>query len=332
MIGNRATAGSLRLDRPEISRLAWVFVFSLALHLLCLGTYEIGKKAGWWQAVHWPAWLQKIQQLTKKPLSPAKLVQQLQDPPLVFVNVNPLAATAEAPKNAKYYSSHNAQAANPDADQSTDVPKIAGLQDLIAKTDDTQRAPFDKLQPDFKALQQQREAEAVRVKPSQPLGDLTMAKPQIMEHPDTGEAEQPRPRTIKEALQRLHRDQLVGEKMKQAGGVNRRLEIGAFDTKATPFGAYDAALIEAVQSRWYDLLDQISFDGYRRGKVVVEFRLYYDGRVTEMKVLDNTVGQMLGLLCEKAVLDPAPYDKWPKDMRLEVDRDYRELHWTFFYN
>ena len=296
---------------------------------LCFGTYEAGKKFHFWQSVHLPAWLQKMTRLASVP---KELPKPPQEVPLVFVDVNPRQATTEAPRDAKYYSSRNSQAANPDADKDGNIPKISGNQTQIPKTEDTERSPYDKLQPDFSRLAREQEAE--QAKPTSPAapGDIAMARPDARLRPDDGTADQTRPRTIKEALMRQHRSQLVGEKMKQEGGVRQRLEMTSVDAKATPFGQYDAEFIEAVQSRWYDLLDNMSYDGYRRGKVVVQFHLNYSGQITDMKVLDNSVGEMLGLLCQKAVLDPAPYDKWPREMRLMVDKDYREIQFTFFYN
>ena len=76
----------------------------------------------------------------------------------------------------------------------------------------------------------------------------------------------------------------------------------------------------------------MSYDGYRRGKVELQFLLNYDGRITEMKVLENTVTETLSLLCQKAVLDPAPFDKWPREMRLMVGEDFRRITFTFYYN
>ena len=329
MIAGRVHEGSLRLDQRALTRLAWAFGISLAIHLLCFGTYELGKEFHVWQALRVPAWLQKIKLFPTAAQAKAKPPVPV-DVPLVFVDVNPAAATAEAPKNAKYYSNRNSQAANPEAAKDTDDPNITGNQTQIAKAEDVHRSPFDKLQPAFPARDQARE-EARPASPTPP-GDLAMAKPDTRLRPDAGAAEEERPRTIREALARLHRDQLVGEKMKQEGGTSRvRLDPG-FDVRAPPFGAYDAAFIEAVQSRWYDLLDNMSYDGYRRGRVMVEFHLNYDGRITEMKVLDNNVGEMLGLLCQKAILDPAPFDTWPREMRLMVDKDYREITFTFYYN
>ena len=245
----------------------------------------------------------------------------------MFVDVNPAVSVAEPPKNPKFYSSRNSVAANPDADRETDMPKITGTQNEIAKTEDVQRSKFDKLQPVF--TPHDNAAEQPKPKSPAPVGDLVMAKPDPNLRQDNGSAES-RPRTIGEALSR-HRDQLVGQKSKQDGGVhNSRIEA-SFDAKATPFGAYDAAFIEAVQQRWFDLLDNMSYDGYRRGKVVVQFHLNFNGQIGDMKIIDENVGSALSLMCQKAIYDPSPYEKWPREMRLMVDKDYREIQFTFYY-
>jgi hypothetical protein len=325
----RAQATSLRPGQLEMTRLAWALAISLAIHLFCFGGYEVGKKLNLWQALHLPAWLQKTKMLAAKVQEQKELKPE--EVPLVYVDVSPRQATVEPPKNAKFYSNKNSQAANPDADKDTDLAKIEGKQTQVVKTEDTPRSPYDKLQPVFPA---KRDAppEPPKPKPASSMGDLAMFKPDPNLRPDEGKAEEQRPRTIREALMRQHRDTLVGDKMKQDGGVKHRLDISSLDAKATPFGDYDARFIEIIQSRWYDLLDNQSYDGYRNGKVSLQFRLYYDGRITDMKVLDEDVGLGLSLLCQKAVLDPAPFDKWEREMRLMVDKPYRELKFTFFYN
>ena len=126
-------------------------------------------------------------------------------------------------------------------------------------------------------------------------------------------------------------NRIPGEKMKQEGGVRRRLEFAALDAKASPFGSYDAALIEAISQRWYSLLDERDYASDSRGKVVLQFRLHYDGRITDMNVDQNTAGEMLGLICQKAVLDPAPFAPWPSEMRRLIG-DIRSIQFTFFYN
>jgi hypothetical protein len=118
--------------------------------------------------------------------------------------------------------------------------------------------------------------------------------------------------------------------MKQEGGVSRRHEMASLDTKATPFGAYDAALVEAISQRWFTLLDQREYASDSRGKVVLQFRLHYDGRITDMNVSECTAGEVLGLICQKAVLDPAPFAAWPSDMRRTLG-NVRNIQFTFYY-
>ena len=140
--------GSLRTEQAEVSRLAWAFAISLALHLLLYGTYHTGKKYHLWQNLHFPAWVHPpkfLAELLKPKLNPPPLRRQ--ETPLLFVNVNPAVATPEPPKNAKYYSDKNSLAANPNADKITDTPKIDGKHPEIVKTEDVPRQKFTPLQP-----------------------------------------------------------------------------------------------------------------------------------------------------------------------------------------
>jgi outer membrane biosynthesis protein TonB len=327
--------GSLRPEQAEVSRLAWAFALSLAFHLAVYGSYYTGNKFHLWQHLHWPTWLQPpkvIAELLKKKENPPPLARP--DIPLMFVNVSPAQASAEPPKDAKYYSDKNSRAANPEAEKATEIPKIAGTQTEVPKTEDVPREKFTPLQPARPAQPAQEAQPEIKPKPAYTPGDLTMAKPSPMPRPTEGEAQEAkpeRPRTIKEALARLQDSRLPGQKMKQEGGVSRRQELASLDTKATPFGAYDAALVEAVSQRWFTLLDEREYASDSRGKVVLQFRLHYDGRVTDVNVAESTVGEMLGLLCQKAVLDPAPFGTWPSDMRRMLGNT-RNIQFTFYYN
>jgi hypothetical protein len=343
---------SLRPDRSESSRLAWAFAISLALHLLVWCSYQGGKKLGVWERMHLPAWAKAITRVLEK-VPKREELKPLTDhePPLVFVDVSPHQATPEAPRKTAYYSDKNSQAANPDADKDTGVPKIDGTQIQVVRTENVQRSKAFPLQPapliqPVEPVQESRPkptlapevqpvepAEESRPKPTLAPGDLTVGKPDEIPRKDEGQGKEARPRTIVEALARQQqRTGLAGEKMKQEGGVKRRALTSSLDVKATPFGAYDAAIIAAVQNRWYYLLDSRDFARDRTGKVVLEFRLNYDGRITDMKVAENTVDELLCLLCQKAILDPAPFARWPSDMRRLVGADYREVRFAFFYN
>ena len=347
---------SLRPDRFERSRLAWALIISLALHLLVWCSYEGGRKLGVWERVRLPAWAKTITRLLENIPKAEELKPSTdREPPLMFVDVSPHQATPEAPAKSAYYSDKNSQAANPDADKDTGVPRIDGTQIQVVKTEDVAKSKAFPLQPapliqpvepleeakpkptPAPEVQPVKPVEESRPKPTQPKlapGDLTVGKPdEVPRKDDDQQAKESRPRTIQEALARQQqRTGLAGQKMKQEGGVKRRALVSSLDVRATPFGAYDAEVIAAVQNRWYYLLDSRDFARDRTGKVVLEFRLNYDGRITEMKVAENSVDELLCLLCQKAILDPAPYARWPSDMRRLVGADYREVRFTFFYN
>jgi outer membrane biosynthesis protein TonB len=242
-------------------------------------------------------------------------VPQNNEAQLTFVEVAQPAT--EAPQNTKYYSSQNSRAAGP-TKGNKDVPQLNGKQIEVVKTENVPRPDFNKLQPSPPAPQQ-------KLQPATRPGDLTLGKPE-----NSRQQEQPRPRTVSKALaQQAH--QLPGQQMKQEGGTRRAALMSSLDVKATPFGDYDSKFIEAVTQRWYDLLDSRQFAMDRSGKVTLRFHLNYDGSIVDMKVLENTVGDVLDYVCQKAVTDPAPFAPWPADMRRIIGENYREITFTFYY-
>jgi len=185
----------------------------------------------------------------------------------------------------------------------------------VPKTEDAPRTDFNKLQPASPAQPETQPQLAMDA------GDLTLGRPQ--------EQTQPRPRTLRQALAQQHK--LPGMQMRQDGGVHRQALVPSLDVKGTEFGAYDAAIVEAVSQRWYDLLDQHNFAMDRTGKVTLRFRLNYDGTVTSLEVSENTVGEILSLVCRDAIEESAPFAAWPGDMRRMVGQNYREITFTFYY-
>ncbi len=318
-------AWSLRPEMAEWQRLVRAFVYSILLHLLLWGGYEANRRWQLWERIPMLARIKSSLSSQPRVSEPAEQTPS-SEPPLVFIDVSPHQAAAEPPQHAQFYSSRDSRAANPEADRETGVPKITGTQTQVPKTEDVPRQQFETLQP---ALPAAAPAESEPA-PSLAPGDLVLARPQ--EQPQPGQGRSQRPRTLQEALARRAPDQVPGIKMKQAGGVTRRANVSMVDARGTTFGAYDAAFVAAVADRWYALLDQIKYDGYRPGRVVLEFQLHHDGRITELRVVESTVSDMLSLLCQKAVLDPAPYARWPREMRLMVGRDVRPIRFTFYYN
>ena len=114
-----------------------------------------------------------------------------------------------------------------------------------------------------------------------------------------------------------------------ASGV-AQMGIAAFNVAGSPFGAYDKAIIRAVQSRWYRLISQNGL--YERtGEVTVNFDLLADGSVQNLSVKNNTAGQILALFCEKAIVDSAPFTPLPQDLRELIGGEPRDVNFTFYY-
>lgn len=320
-------SSSLRFGRRESVRVAAALLASLLVHLSIWGGYHIGHKMGWWQKLHPPAWLRL--EPKKKPL-PAQTARD--EEPTIFVDVSH--ADTEAPAKAKYYSDKNSRAANP-VEANANVPVITGKQKDVPKTEDVPKlvkkdetspkpdnsSPFNKLQPSPPKPAQTEATET----PQKP-GETDLLKPK---KETTTPTQLERPRTLNQALAMRH--QLPGERMQQDGGVSRHAQHTAMDVKATPFGEYDRAIIEAVTQRWYDLLDQHRYADDRTGKVTLRFKLLSDGTVIEMQTEDNTVGDFLGYLCQESIEQAAPFGKWPPDMVRMIGANSRDITFTFYY-
>jgi hypothetical protein len=96
---------------------------------------------------------------------------------------------------------------------------------------------------------------------------------------------------------------------------------------------YDAACLLEIKKRWYKLIDEAkpTLKPNKRGKVVLEFRLFSDGRVWDMKVVEH-VDARSELFCLKAVLDCSPFPKWSEELTKELGANNRKVRFTFYYN
>jgi len=328
---------SLRAERREASRVVWALLISLALHLGIFGVWHTGQTLGWWRNLTLPAWLQAPQLLTEILKKDQPKPQLQQEMPLIFVDVSPEQATPEPPKNATYYSDKNSIAANQKATVESTVPNIDGLQVHVPKTENVPREKFTPLQPSApseqpKPAQEPKPAEKeMKAKPAQEPGDLALAKPDPKPNKEEGQEPHTRPKTIEEAkLRPENRNRLAGQKIKQEGGVHRRLNMDSLDAKGTEFGYYDKLLIDAIANCWYGILDEQQYASDFQGRVVVQFRLHYDGSISDLSIAENTAGTLPSLICETAVDKPRPFPKFPPDMRRVVG-DVRPIQFTFYY-
>ncbi len=326
----RAEQRSLRLSRSDLERLLIALAFSLLVHLSVFGGYELGKKYGWWQNWHLPAWLHKP---AKKPPTLAQIQPQPQPvDPTIFVDV--LQSDPEPPKKTIYYSNKNSHASNPDEDKNLNQPKLDGKQKDSPKTEDVPK--FSKLQPS-PAPTPPKESPPAPEKPpaeaAQPISPMNLGDVKSTKVAEKKTEEQkatppkPRPRTLAEAREQNH---LPGRKMQQDGGARRSFQSN-LDVKSTLTGDYDRRIIEAVSQRWQDLLDNQKFAQDRTGQVQVHFKLKYDGTIENVEILGNSVGDLWGYVCQAAIQDSAPFGKWPDDMRRIIGANFREITFTFNY-
>jgi outer membrane biosynthesis protein TonB len=317
MVVDRSDKLTLRIGRLELSRLGWALAISLAAHLLFWGGYEVSKHFNLNLRLHLPQWLQRL----VSPPPPEMKTPPSPREPYLFVDVSEAQSVVEPPKDTIRYSDRSAIAANPDETKNLTEPKIDGEKNELQKTEDGQRRnKFDQLMPD----PAQPETE---VQPRPKPGTMTVAKADLRPP-----QEHKRPRTLKERMQM--NNQTPGKASKRDGGAAIRGRI-SYDVKMTGFGAYDRALIDAVQNRWDYFLDSLSADNYQQGKVVVQFDLTYEGRVNDVTILENTVSESLGMWCWRAIYDPGAagdgYGRWTREMRLAVGEDKRRIKFTFYY-
>ena len=135
------------------------------------------------------------------------------------------------------------------------------------------------------------------------------------------------PRHYKQLKSRTSERSPELEESKNAGRMKSDL---AFDETAKPlFRAYFREVSRSVRSRWLELFDAGPLGAERTGRVVLQVNLHQDGRVSDVKVLESTGGEDLSELCQKAVLEPSPFPRWPAEMRKQVADGFRKTTLTF---
>ncbi len=365
--------------RAATGSLTRAFVLSLALHALAFATIESGHRLEFWRLsplamlAEWlrPDFKAVALEAARQDHTLPPREQPREEVPVIFVDVDPSQASEEEPEQTKYYAAVTSRAGNPDTSQDSGQARLDGIQDLVPKTLDTERAPApptaaaapQPLQPaptsaEARAPEPPREiatkppspepprpvVEEPRESPSRP-GDLAMARPRAEPQPEprasapapeeaAEPALRPRPRTVAAARAQMSQNPqsaLEGRKMMQEGGVRRFSVVVSVDARGTPLGAYDARFVEAVQQCWYALLEEQRYSLDRLGRVVITFRLTAEGRITDMRVEESNVGEIYTTLCQLAITKPAPYEKWPPDVRRLVGNDYRDIRFTFYY-
>jgi len=96
---------------------------------------------------------------------------------------------------------------------------------------------------------------------------------------------------------------------------------------ASPISRYDEGFERSIRKNWL-----ASLHGKQRaGEIVLQFNLTSDGRITDMKVIKDSVGNGQSWICVQAVRASVPYPPWPADMARMVGASFRVIELTFYY-
>ena len=124
---------------------------------------------------------------------------------------------------------------------------------------------------------------------------------------------------------------LVGQQMKQDGGVERR-GIASVSVQRGPMGDYGARMWAAVQERWYATLEAQKFAGEFRGKIVIQFKLHPDGNVSEVDVKNQGVDDGIYAMYSIAAIQlSASFGPWSNEMRTAYGPKPIDCQCVFWY-
>ena len=270
-----------------------------------------------------------------------------------FIETDTSQVTGEEPKNARFYSANSTVAANPEnpSGKVGDTPYLNGQETRLASTENVRPQP-----PGVAAAPVPRPVTPPAAppgapppgaaKPAEPVKELAEnglkvgkeKKVAVLEQPvappaavlpTPSQPASPPPTPVRPIGAGSGREIATAKSHSTAMGVSR-IGIAAFNVAGSPFGEYDKALISAVQSRWYAVLNDKRMDVHA-GTVVLQFDLRADGSVANMVMKENSAGFDLGLYCEKAVVESAPFAPLPESLQRLIGGDAREIVFTFYY-
>lgn len=104
----------------------------------------------------------------------------------------------------------------------------------------------------------------------------------------------------------------------------------SLDAKASPFGAYDLEVVNAVYRQCRQIMDEGTFEALV-GSVAIKCLQFSDGQVVDTAIGEGDAGGDLAQACRRAILQSSPWAPWPADMRRTSIKDFRVLTFTFTF-
>jgi hypothetical protein len=310
--------------------------------------------------VVWGGWLNADKELSPvKPkhrlvtvdlsFNPSKKNREMENE---FVPVSPEARTEKAPtKKTPYYSNANSIASNPNTPKKVrDTPRIkegiamaAGSFDSPIPNPTAVRAAMSRpnlghIRAPAKAMPATlapnsitfdpaaiKEKQTNPIKPH-PLRQNSISSPSVSQKTSStllpALPEGPKAPALREA-----KAGLGNRSMKQDGGVTRQ-GPAALDVRLTGYGDYDARFFAAISIAWRK---QIKSRTWSPSQVMVDFSLFYDGRIEDLTVREKNAAAILQYFCREAIQQPAPFEQWTEEMRKQLGNGPRRCRITFNY-
>ena len=119
----------------------------------------------------------------------------------------------------------------------------------------------------------------------------------------------------------------VQERVDRRGG---QLDTGglSFDTQWYDWGPYAKSMLAKIRRNWYDRMPEIAMIGVQ-GVVRIRFYIERDGRVTALRIMDESGKPPMDFAARDAISASSPFDPLPSDLT-GVDREGVTI--TFYYN
>ncbi len=221
------------------------------------------------------------------------LAPQVKKNPM-FRETDPLKATVEEPKEKTFESNANSVAASEQpAAGSAPLPSQLGgerpMEDLETH-DATLAQPGAEPQPTIRPETKPTPSAAPTAEPTEtPPDQLAMLR--ATPTPAAKPASTPQP------VKSIYRPMMQQKRM--AGAISNR-GPSAINAVGTPLGRYQKMLYDAVGSRWYSYVQQQS-DLVSIGTAHVVFSVDRNGRVRNLKVIQNTSNESFANVCLRSV-------------------------------
>jgi hypothetical protein len=129
---------------------------------------------------------------------------------------------------------------------------------------------------------------------------------------------------------RLSADILPGPMMKSTSSVPG-LGMIAIEAKFSEFGDYLQRMYEAIGYQWLLLANQTRRASAQiASRVVIEFIIFNEGDIENLRVVHSTAGQAATIICKDAVQSRSPFGVWTDEMVRTLGEE-QTIRVTFIY-